>query len=172
MKCIFLDNDGVICLRKQWGTRQLKISNWLYEHRHINTDMPLEIMMDDFDKDAINILNEILLETGAQIIISSDWRHAGEIQELAEFYLSRGIITAPIGKTEDLMGLDNTFHLRNNQVRVKEIQTYLFSHPEITQWVAIDDMDLSELQNFVIIEDDKLGLAEPGIKEKIIKYLS
>ena len=128
--------------------------------------------MDNFDKNAIKVLNEILLETGAQIVISSDWRHAGEIEELAELYLNRCIVTAPIGKTEDLMGLDNTFYLDNNQLRVKEIQTYLFSHPEITQWVAIDDMDLSELQNFVITKDDKLGIAEPGIKEKILKYLN
>ena len=55
---------------------------------------------DDFDKKAIKILNEILEETGAEIVVSSDWRLHANLEELGDYYISQGIIKRPIAVTD------------------------------------------------------------------------
>ena len=54
MKVIFLDHDGVICLSQQWGGRFKKAGF------DSNPETPLDIRMDNFDKKAIKVLNEII----------------------------------------------------------------------------------------------------------------
>ena len=94
MKVIFLDNDGVICLSNNWGGRTKK---WA-KHRSANPESsnlfskaPVDVRFDDFDKKSIKILNEILEETGAEIVVSSDWRFHATLEELGGYYLSQGI---------------------------------------------------------------------------------
>jgi hypothetical protein len=58
------------------------------------------------------------------------------------------------------------------RARCIEIRQYLEKHPEITKWVAVDDMDLSSLGNFVMTPSSGLGIHQEGIKEKIIAYLT
>jgi hypothetical protein len=64
--------------------------------------------------------------------------------------------------------------------RVVEIRQYLYDHPEITHWVAIDDLHLGKtdeswknwgLDNFVLTPRSNEGIKQSGIKEKVIKYL-
>ena len=89
MKIIFLDNDGVICLPNNWGSRFKKkdVENSVYSR------------FDNFDKKSIKVLNQIILETNADIVISSDWRRFATLDELALYYKSQGIIKFPIGVT-------------------------------------------------------------------------
>ena len=68
--------------------------------------------------------------------------------------------------------------------RVKEINSWLDKHPEVTHWVAVDDMDLGEkfgsvsgnsnggLSNFVLTPKSNQGIKQTGVKEKIIKFLN
>ena len=52
------------------------------------------------------------------------------------------------------------------------VNEYLKNHPEVTHWVAVDDMDLSKLENFVMTKrPHNEGIKQSGIKEKIIKFL-
>jgi hypothetical protein len=56
---------------------------------------------------------------------------------------------------------------------VCEVNQWLKDHPEVTHWVAVDDMDLSELNNFVITKRPyNEGIKQCGVKEKIIGFLS
>jgi hypothetical protein len=62
--------------------------------------------------------------------------------------------------------------------RILEIQKYLELHPEITHWVAIDDLNMSPeenqghgLKNFVLTPRSNEGIKQSGIKEKLINYL-
>jgi hypothetical protein len=55
--------------------------------------------------------------------------------------------------------------------RVNEISGWLNKHPEVTHWVAIDDLDLSKLPNFVHTKKMKEGIKQSGIKEQILKFL-
>jgi hypothetical protein len=107
MKVIFLDNDGVICLSSNWGSRLKKQTKWGKMKLSMSmSSIPVEYRFDNFDRKAVKILNEILETTDAEIVVSSDWRLHANLEELGEYYTSQGIIKKPIGVTE-------VFHYRN-----------------------------------------------------------
>jgi hypothetical protein len=189
MKVIFLDNDGVICLSNNWGGRSKKWAKYRSanpETSKYHNDAPVEIRFDDFDKKAVKILNEILNETGAEIVVSSDWRYHATLEELGEYYLSQGIIKKPIGVTKTLgkCGIPKNFIWSPKwdleQSRSLEIVQYLKDHPEVTEWVAVDDLNMGKdeewkiwgLTNFVLTPKSSEGIKQSGIKEKIVNYLN
>ena len=193
MKCIFLDHDGVICLSTNWGGRTKKWSKYRSENPESSSDKrdaPVEVRFDDFDEKAVRILNQILEETGAEIVVSSDWKRWANVEEMGEYYESKGIIRKPIALTPDLGDCTWENEDRENWVwsprwdlemsRVVEIRQYLYDHPEITHWVAIDDLDMGKngeswknwgLDNFVLTPRSNEGIKQSGIKEKMLKYL-
>ena len=193
MKCIFLDHDGVICLSTNWGGRTKKWSKYRSENPESSSDKrdaPVEVRFDDFDEKAVRILNQILEETGAEIVVSSDWKRWANVEEMGEYYESKGITRKPIALTPDLGDCTWENEDRENWVwsprwdlemsRVVEIRQYLHDHPEITHWVAIDDLHLGKtdeswknwgLTNFVLTPRSNEGIKQSGIKEKILKYL-
>jgi hypothetical protein len=201
MKVIFLDNDGVICLSSNWGSRHKKQKKWGGRKLSMSiSSIPVEYRFDNFDRKAVKVLNEILEKTGAEIVVSSDWRLHANLEELGEYYTSQGIIKKPIGVTE-------IFHFTNwrdegfvpdqddfiwsrfeyrEQERHFEIKRWLRDHPEVTHWVGIDDLNMSihienssygafdrewGLENFVWTPRDWEGIKQSGIKQKILKYL-
>jgi hypothetical protein len=189
MKVIFLDNDGVICLSNNWGGRSKKWAKYRSanpETSKYHNDAPVEIRFDDFDKKAVKILNEILNETGAEIVVSSDWRYHATLEELGEYYLSQGVSKKPIGVTKRLGECDqpeNFIWSRQwdlEQSRSLEILQYIKDHPEVTEWVAIDDLNMGKdeewkiwgLTNFVLTPKSSEGIKQSGIKEKIVNYLN
>ena len=193
MKCIFLDHDGVICLSNNWGGRAKKWSKYRSENPESSSDKrdaPVEVRFDDFDEKAVRILNQILEETGAEIVVSSDWKRWANVEEMGEYYESKGIIRKPIALTPDLGECTWENPERESWVwsprwdleisRVVEIRQYLYDHPEITHWVAVDDLDMGKtdeswknwgLDNFVLTPRSNEGIKQSGIKEKVIKYL-
>ncbi len=68
MKVIFLDNDGVICLSNNWGSR-LKKQRKLGNKPVFNHELPVEYRFDNFDIKAVKVLNKILEQTGAEIVV-------------------------------------------------------------------------------------------------------
>jgi hypothetical protein len=193
MKCIFLDHDGVICLSTNWGGRTKKWSKYRSENPESSSDKrdaPVDVRFDDFDEKSVRILNQILEETGAEIVVSSDWKRWANVEEMGEYYESKGIIRKPIALTPDLGDCTWENPERESWVwsprwdlemsRVVEIRQYLYDHPEITHWVAIDDLHLGKtdeswknwgLSNFVLTPRSNEGIKQSGIKEKVIKYL-
>jgi hypothetical protein len=191
MKVIFLDNDGVICLSNNWGGRTKKWAKYRSETpdgSKEKKDAPVFFRFDDFDTKAIKVLNEILEETGAEIVVSSDWKLHATLEELGDYYESQGIIKRPIALTPDLK--DCTVHGNNfiwstrwesEQLRTIEIKQYLHDHPEITHWVSIDDLNMGKIgepwkddwaiTNFVLTPKSNEGIKQSGIKEKILKFL-
>ena len=189
MKVIFLDLDGTICLSNNWGGRSKKWGKYRSENPETSKfmkDAPVEVRFDDFDKKAIKVLNEILEETESEIVVSSDWRCHATLEELGEYFLSQGILKKPVGVTKMLGQCnqpENYPWLRKwdvEQSRSLEILQYLFDHPEVSQWVAVDDLDMGKngeewkdwgLDNFVLTPSRTEGIKQSGIKEKIIKFL-
>ena len=191
MKVLFLDNDGVICLSNNWGGRSKK---WA-KYRSANPDSskerkdaPVSVRFDDFDKKAVKILNQIIEETGCEIVVSSDWKLHATLEELGDYYESQGIIKRPIALTTNLGQC--TWY--NDQVwiwsprwdlemtRVIEITQYLHDHPEVTHWVAVDDLNMGKngedwknwgIDNFVLTPKSNEGIKQLSIKEKILKFL-
>jgi hypothetical protein len=171
MKVLFLDHDGVICLSSEWGGRFKKKG---YDS---NPETPMDIRMDNFNAKAVKVLNSIIEETGCEIVISSDWKLHGSLDQMVGMYKTRGI-KPPIDYTPNMKDFNEDEHdllkWRNlyETIRVHEINEYLKNHPEVTHWVAVDDMDLSKLDNFVMTKKPyNEGIKQSGVKEKIIKFL-
>jgi hypothetical protein len=163
MKIIFLDIDGVICLSREWGSRMRKIKRWELEGGEGNP--PVDIRLDDFNKIAVNVLNDIILTSGVDIVISSDWRLYATLDEMKDLFHQYGVIKGPIDFTPELQNVT-----KRSDIRVDEINLWLSNHPEVTNWVAIDDMDLSDLDNFVKCRERE-GLKQCNISSKILKFL-
>ena len=108
MKVIFLDHDGVICLANNWGGRLKKAKEYRKKNRIFpkysdpNYGLPVECRFDDFDTKAIQVLNEILEATGAEVVVSSDWKRWATVEEMGRYYEQQGIIKKPIAFTPNL----------------------------------------------------------------------
>jgi len=190
-KILFLDNDGVIALSHNWGGRVKKWKKYRKLNPEITSDTlaPVNVRFDDFDKKAIKILNEVLEETGAEIVVSSDWRLHATLEELGEYYESQGIIKKPIAFTKRYIGCDKPDEFEwvrrtmYEQQRCIEVKQYLTDHPDITHWACIDDLELGErdsydreqkwgLSNFVHTPRENEGIKQSGVKEKLLQYLN
>jgi hypothetical protein len=114
---------------------------------------------------AVDVLNDIILTSGADLVISSDWRLYATLDEMKDLFHQFGVIKGPIDFTPELQ--TTTKHAN---IRVDEINLWLSKHTEVTKWVAIDDMDLSELDNFIKTRERE-GLKQCNISNKILRYL-
>jgi len=193
MKVIFLDHDGVICLSTEFGGRFKKQREAGRKLSQSIQSLPVLARFDNFNKKAIGILNEILEETNAEIVVSSDWKRWASVEEMGEYYESQGIKKKPIGFTKKLMDCDvpqNFAWSRQwelEQERSLEILQYLRDNPQITHWVAVDDLNMGipqthetwgememdwGLTNFVHTPRVREGIKQSNIKEQIIKFLN
>ena len=121
----------------------------------------------DFDLLAVNTLNQIIDQTGAEIVIASDWKLKISLEGMREFYQAQGIKKQPIGYTGWLPGAP-TYH----QQRATEINTWLEQHPETTQWAAIDDLYMGTwLTNFVWAKNVQLGINDVDVQKQLLNYL-
>lgn len=161
-------------------------------------EIPLEYRFDNFDQKAVKVLNNILEQTDAEIVVSSDWRFHATHEELGDYYESQGIIKRPYSITDK-------FHHRDwveegivaedfpwsriddlEQQRYFEIMRWLSKNPSVTHWVAVDDLHMGinveassygpferewGLSNFVWTPRDWEGIKQSGVKDKILKYL-
>lgn len=186
MKVIFLDNDGVVCLSTEWGGRGKKKSKYLKEFPGTEGTLPAYIKMDNFNDKAVKILNSILLETDAEIVVSSDWKLYCTLDELKEMFTKYGVIKQPIDTTPNIpLKYDKQYYTAGElaDYRISEVNKWLKEHPEVTHWVAVDDLPLGELygpisgnflgglKNFVLTPKSSEGIKQSGIKEKILKFL-
>lgn len=141
MRYIFLDIDGVLATEE---------CSFKPEH---------ELYAYPFNKDCVRIFNEILLETDAQIILSSDWRLMfHDLETLDLVFKHNGIIKSPVDITPNLSN------------RSLEIETYIKEN-NIKSFVILDDMDLKVFPDKFIRCNINEGIKEAGIKEKIIDIL-
>jgi hypothetical protein len=146
MKLIILDIDGVLATEED----SFKPNHDLYAY--------------PFDAKCVQIFNEILEITNAQIVLSSDWRlmYNNDLEMLDELFKFNGIIRSPIDVTPNL-----------GRNRDEEIKNYFNKNSNrIKQFVILDDSDLRIYpDNFVRCYINE-GLKQLGIKERILSILS
>jgi hypothetical protein len=154
MKIIFLDIDGVISTSQCWGK---------------GNDNKWGAYM--FDPKCVAVLNFILKETGAEIILSSDWKSHYTLFEMNEIFAHNGVIKGPIGFTPNSKSYTGD-NLEGG--RIDEINSWLNTHAwkGDIKWVAVDDLNMFDLDNFVHCPKHMEGIKQTGVKEKIIKFLS
>lgn len=110
-KIIFLDIDGVL------NTIRTAI-------------MEPEGLANSLEPDNIEVLNEIVRETGAAIVISSSWRLDCSLAELREGFAAAGAVIDIIDMTPDLDGAP----------RGHEVAAWIAAQPEpLSHYVILDD---------------------------------
>lgn len=161
MKTMFLDIDGVIAV----GWTKTLLTKWGEIYR--------------FDKKAVQTLNEILLETGAEIVLSSDWKRHYTLQQMREIFEWNGVIKLPIAFTiNSPLYKEATTHELLAGARGLEIREYVERHA-LTNWVAIDDLRIHDTEHsdffdghFIHCARSNEGAKQTNLKEKIIKILN
>lgn len=167
MKVIFLDIDGVLCTTNEFLMDKVKFHKKNFVPSFVNMPYP-------FNARCVGVLNEILLKTDAEIVLSSDWRKFWDLKKLDLIFRSSGVVKSPINVTTvDLVSMN---WLEKN--RANEIGVFLLSHSEITNWVVIDDLNMRGFLKLTN-DDDRMfvtngneGIKMSGLKEKIILKLN
>ena len=162
MKVIFLDIDGVLATSKQFQMNRQKFQAKHPAMGELNVPYP-------WDEGCVKIFNEILDETGAIIVLSSDWKLHWNLDDLRGIFTWNGVKKSPIAVTVRDMFSEPELE----KERVYEIMDYITSLG-IENYVVIDDMNLGQFME----DKDKFvrtisgqGLKQTGIKDKIIKML-
>lgn len=151
MKIIFLDIDGVILPHNR-----------------------------SFHRKSAELLQRVVEATGAQIVLSSTWRlfalnnspdwrtaHQSEwweqTAEELKYLTSFNLLL--YGMTPDLVSKEvpQDFRQMPDGIRGKEILVWLSEHPEVTDWVVLDDIPRwlgEEVMHRAVITHPRRGLTE------------
>lgn len=149
MKILFLDYDGVINSTEYFRNRP----------DEDNRPHPLS----EFDPIAIGHLNQICLQTGSKVVVSSDWRHGKTIQELQNILYKCGFVGEIIGVTQSLS------HHGNYIVRGNEILKWIEDNNDVEEYLILDDtndMLLRQKDNFIHV-DRSVGITSQTVSMAI-----
>lgn len=147
MKIIFLDIDGVL-------NCETGFENGFCQ---FNDDYG-----QDFYPPSADLINQLIEETGAKVVISSTWRHSGE-KTMKQMWKDRKMAGEVIGITPSLTHINRTIHFNGKEIhanpcRGEEIDVWLKSKnfrqcfwSKENQQQHIDE---SGIENFIIIDDD------------------
>ncbi len=137
MRIIFLDIDGVLNVIPQGRDEFGSIF-----HKHFEDN-----------------LKYIIDSANAKIVITSTWRTDG-LDKMQAMWKKRGLAGEVIGCTPNCAQLVNAqkFKFYDEVERGHEIQEWLDEHPEVTNYVILDDdndMLSSQKENFVRCANNK-----------------
>jgi hypothetical protein len=170
MKVVFLDIDGVIqpC-GKQDRFNHIKDIDVVYKelsekfgidyYKYDKYD--LAAVYYDWNTVALRELKRIADTTDAKFVISSDWKLYGGLPRMIDFMRIYDMAEYPIDITPDDSKDKRVQEYQKEHPscdsRPAEILVYLERHPEITNYVAIDDMDLRRgLDRHAVITPNRL----------------
>lgn len=158
MKIVFLDIDGVLNSESFWSD---KTQGARYREAVANGCSKTEqLALANIDPKAVDLLNKILEETDAELVISSTWRTHLELPEILAF----------MGVKKQIYSVTPTTLKRH---RGTEIQMWLDCHPDIDNYIILDDDSdmLNKQLNHFIHTSWKNGLTLDHV-DKAIKILN
>ena len=124
-RVIFLDFDGVVAPIRQWDR------------------------YGDLDPACIRVLNDIVAQGAADVVVSSTWRHGKSVAELQEMLEAQGFTGRVLDKTP--IG-------ESGASRGDEIAAWLGQH-DVGGFVIIDDhLDMGELRPHLVLTQPARGL--------------
>ena len=172
-KVVFLDIDGVLQPedarvhltgdRAPLGKLYKDLKKQFKTDYSIYSDMDVLTVYHLWNRDSVANLKDILDKTGAKIVLSSSWR-IFPMKKMRDLFKLHGLDTYYIDNTmrEDFRQIEQLRHdiaeYKEYYVdRVIEILEYLKKYPNITSYVAIDDINLVPgLENHFIHTDNSL----------------
>jgi hypothetical protein len=142
MKIIFLDVDGVLNYQLMWAEKRQAD-----RYKELPKDAPKGTH--DICPDKIGLLNMMIADTGAKVVISSSWRMGRTVEDLRELFEWCGFEGEIIGKTPRLwFNHDQEEDYRSTSVpRGCEIKSWLENNKGIL------GEKMSKLK-YVIFDDD------------------
>lgn len=162
-KIIFLDIDGVLATHLQFMMNRTKFRKKYPEADKLRIPYP-------FDADCVKIFNEIIEETDADIVLTSDWKHHWDLDEIDKIFKYNQVVKSPFTFTENDIRSFGNITLN----RAWEIDLYIKAN-NVDNFVVIDDLWVDKYMKFsedrIVRTKDSEGLKQSGIKEKILKYL-
>ena len=166
MKVIFLDIDGVLATDKEFMRNRTKF--WEKHPAMAELKVPYP-----WNKEAVKLFNEILDATGAEIVLSSDWKLHWNLDELKSIFNWNGVKKYPITVTNNEYVSVNNLEMN----RAAEIGDYVREN-DVVNYVVIDDLNVGKYMGLTG-DDDKFfmtrsgeGIKKTGLKDRIIKKLN
>ena len=165
MKYIFLDIDGVLACDEQMYTNAKNFQKKRPWAKELN-------VLYGFDKTCVRVFNEILEATGADIILSSDWKLFWDLEKLHTIFEKNGVIKSPIDiTTEDMVSRDQWVGLEKN--RAWQITEYI-KRTGTEDFIIVDDLDVKkymdpEYEDRTFLTISREGIKQSGVKDKIIR---
>lgn len=153
MKVIFLDIDGVLNHQKWYKTR-IEIKQGTD-----NKDWSDRYPFYEFDPESVKVLNYIIENTGAKVVISSTWRHGRTVSDLQHILNSVGFNGEIIDTTPSLNARIGKESAGYTVPRGCEIDWWLDNHGKFqrinwSQERQQEYIDKAEVKNYVILDDD------------------
>ncbi len=160
MKVIFVDVDGVLNCR----TSKSYCHDDLYG------------IITGIDSDKVKRLAKIVEITGAEIVLSSDWKDGWEKYCTIPKRSHAKYLDNHLYKKGKLTIKDKTPNTsKGSWFRGNEILAYLRSHQDVENYVILDDtffedFSIKEISEHLVLTDYKVGLTDSDV-EKAVKIL-
>jgi len=153
-KVLFLDIDGVV--RPLMGCFQM--SSIVMDGENV----PIVEGSSEFLPSSLAALRTILEATGCIMVMSSEWRRHDSLRDGVNRNLRMNGLPMCVDNTpqqeRDMTGNPlRSFAIR----RAREIGEWLRSHPEVKQWVALDDIDLG-------MADEERIFGQPFLTQRLV----
>lgn len=135
-KVVFLDVDGVLRPLTAGGFRAMMVDG----------EWALRAETADFISAAMLALRHVVENTGAIMVLSSEWRRDQPMRDgvdniLREYEMPPCATWTPTDLTRD-MGTENPFQAFTER-RAREISQWLSTNPQVKQWVVLDDINMA-----------------------------
>jgi len=160
---IFLDIDGVLATDKQFFMSRARYHGKSPVAAELGVPYP-------FDPGCVDKLNQILRDTGARIVLSSDWRLHWSLSDMALIFRMNGVESVPYDATTNLP-------MANLEMaRAAEIGDYV-SENGLTDFVVIDDLNVGKFmartgeQDKFFMTRSSEGLKQVGLAGKIARRI-
>jgi len=124
VKIVFLDLDGVLNSHAYMASQNHADPH----HERATSIKGLDGWVKMIDPKAVKLLNTLLEQTHAKIVISSSWRHAHPTKRMQAILDLAGMVGDVIDSTPLMTG-----------PRGHEIASWLGAHPEVKAFVIFDD---------------------------------
>jgi hypothetical protein len=148
VRILFTDFDGVLNSADSW-----KVSQEDYDLRSQDTEeTPLSILRLTIDPSHVAILNDVLAQTGAKVVLSTSWRNWPDREHVVGKLRGAGFEGSIVGATPAYLGV--------GKKRGDEIQAWLDEHEgEVEAFAIVDDSDdMGALTPRLVLTDPFEGL--------------